>query len=511
MGTPSLVRHNSSVVGSTPSTTLAVGGAVSIGDLILVAFRFGDVGETITISDNVNTGNYTQDALQVLAADGDTIILASKIANASGTPTLTFASSSAVSMAPSVAQWTPGSGNTWQPASQVSAGGNASSTAVNSGSIATSLPNGLLWTGAAFENTTNQAPTAAGTTTLLDIMGGTGHGGGNLVGCNGYQLIASTSTYSGQFTLGTAEEWGAIMAFYPYSSAISLTGQTSTSSEGTVARAVSYALTAQIATFTEGTISASTGSNVSRSLIGQTLTSSEGAFALNIGYVLNDGVPLTGQSATFTEGAPTGAVSYSLAGQTVTSTEGVISVNAGGNVTLTLVGQSVTFAHGTIQASASYVAAGQSITSTEGALSRAIANVFFGQAATFTEGVISRSETGPVTISLTGLQAAFAMGTITVATGIGTLIMPNLIGTNYYEALLTLELAGIYVPGAAYGFTPSTIKVTWQKVNALGGLVTAQSVSPGAAATANMPITLTISAFSVSSSLNTYPDWKQVN
>lgn len=224
----------------------------------------------------------------------------------------------------------------------------------------------------------------------------------------------ATASWTGTDTTTIASQ--AIMAGFKLaaSNTFSLTGNTSTSSEGTVARAVSYSptaqtatfsegvqtrnitygLTGQTATFSEGTISASSGGNVTLSLSGQSVTFSEGTIGLNLGYSLNDGVPLTGQTANFTEGTPTNSVTYGLTGQTVTLTEGTITSQVGGNVTLSLTGQTVTLTEGTITTLSGY-----SLT---------------GQTGTLSEGTIAN---GGLVIALTGQTIQGISGTVTQSGG----------------------------------------------------------------------------------------------
>lgn len=235
----------------------------------------------------------------------------------------------------------------------------------------------------------------------------------------------------------------------------SLTGQTTTSSEGTVSRAVTYGLTGQTATFTEGTITKSTGGNVTLSLTGQTATLTEGTVLAGVGYSLNDGVPLTGQTATFAEGSPSNSVTYgltgqtatfsegtllrasgysvtgqsstftegvilgsgalSLVGQTATFTEGSISVSVGGNVTIALTGQTITSSEGTLLGSSGYSVTGQTSTFTEGLLNYSLLTTLSGQSITAFPGTVTQSggtSLGPAAFFMVGFICN--VGTLTV-------------------------------------------------------------------------------------------------
>lgn len=306
--------------------------------------------------------------------------------------------------------------------------------------IALNRASGVAWGGDTTEATTTSSGLTTGDT--LDLINdGAGHitvkHNGTLVpalsftdgtpltgGLPGFGMFA-TSTTSVKISAWTADD---------VSSGISLTGQTITSSEGTLTRALSqtvtgqtgtltegtpsravsysptaqtatfsegvqtrnitYGLTGQTATFSEGTISASSGGNVTLSLSGQSVTLSEGTIGLNLGYSLNDGVPLTGQTANFTEGTPTNSVTYGLTGQTVTLTEGTITSQVGGNVTLSLTGQTITLTEGLLLGSVSY-----GIT---------------GRTSTFTEGNIGN---GGLVVALTGQTIQGISGTVTQSGG----------------------------------------------------------------------------------------------
>lgn len=292
-------------------------------------------------------------------------------------------------------------------------------------------------------------------------------------------------------------------------STFALTGQSTTSSEGTISRSVTYGLTGQTATFTEGTITASTGGNVTLGLTAQTATFTEGALSLNLTYSLNDGTPLTGQTATFAEGTPLGSVTYGLTaqtatfsegvlarnlaygvtGQTGTLTEGTITPNTGSNVSKGLTGQTATFAEGAltpswsgsagltaqtatftegqINAGAGYAATGQSATFTEGTLGHALGYAVAGLSVAFAEGIISRNQTGPVTIGLTAMQATFALGIITAQSTGSTIrvqaIYDGTYGGQFYEAGDVFDITSTAFSNNAVNYGPNsgTIQLGW--------------------------------------------------
>lgn len=359
-------------------------------------------------------------------------------------------------------------------AAQVQTAPGTGTDAVSSGAWSTATDGDLIY--AATVDTQTGADPGVHGTGFTD--GSVSSGATTIVLRTEFRTQATHGSISGTFTATTGTDIFITAANAVTAGSLTLAGQTGTFTEGAISRAITKALTGQTATFSEGTITASTGGNVTLSLTGQTATFAEGTLGLNIGYTLNDGVPLTGQTAAFTEGTPTGSISYTLGSQsatftegtiaravstalvgqsgtftegtpsaalsyplvaqTATFTEGTISASSGGNVTLSLSGQTSTFSEGTISISGGNVTvsltgqtatftegaiaknlataiAGQSASFTEGAITRSSLFGILGQSASFAEGTITRSQTGPVTISLTGLTATFAEGIIAIS------------------------------------------------------------------------------------------------
>lgn len=337
---------------------------------------------------------------------------------------------------------------------------------LNTGSITNTNANNLnIAIGVCDDNSTtawNNTANSAWTVEFNDGDSATG------TPANVLYLIASGSTGPFSATMNyppaTANVASLILSFLPAGSGPSenLTEQTATFSEGTVARAVTYALTAQTASFTEGIISASTGGNVTLSLTGQTATFSEGALTHSLAYLLDDGVGLGGQVATFSEGTPTESISYALTGQSITSSEGA-PTHA---VTVALTGQTATFTEGTITASA-----GGNVTTS-----------LTGQTATFTEGTITAQFTGDVTRSLTALQAVFAQGTIAVTIP-GGVIVPDVVGLPWLMASQRL---------IEQNLTQTQAPIRTALLNAPPGVVTAQSPPAGTFVSVGTDVTLTV-------------------
>ena len=81
------------------------------------------------------------------------------------------------------------------------------------------------------------------------------------------------------------------------------------------------------------------------------------------------------------------------------------------------------------------------------------------------------------------------------------MLMPNVVGQNYNEAVLTLTDAGVYVAVPSYAFLPEQITVEWAKVGGTGGIVQTQVPVAGANVAASVPITLTVSEFPMSATI----------
>lgn len=159
---------------------------------------------------------------------------------------------------------------------------------------------------------------------------------------------------------------------------VNLTGQSSTSSQGTltVTGAASVTINGQVATSAQGVLSVSTAASVDVTLTGQVITSAQGTLTVIAGAGAN----------------------VLLNGQVVTSAQGSLSVS--GQAALTLTGQSITSGQGTLTAGAQTVVqiTGQSITSAQGAIGIISANV----------------------ITLSGLESLAGQGVITIPGGVWT-------------------------------------------------------------------------------------------
>lgn len=138
---------------------------------------------------------------------------------------------------------------------------------------------------------------------------------------------------------------GGIRVFYSLPSGnitISLTGQSSTFSYGTLVPALSRALSGLSASFSRGTLIPA----LAKTLTGQSATFSGGTLTPVTGITVN----LTGQSFTGSVGSLKAALAVNLLGQSVTASGGTITPSVGGNVSVNLSGISGTFSYGTLTA-----------------------------------------------------------------------------------------------------------------------------------------------------------------
>jgi hypothetical protein len=89
------------------------------------------------------------------------------------------------------------------------------------------------------------------------------------------------------------------------------------------------------------------------------------------------------------------------------------------------------------------------------------------------------------------------------------ILMPNVVGLNYYMALLALQQSGVYVPVSVLDFNATDITVKWQKSTQTPGTVTDQSPAFGMLVGGNSSVTLTIAQFPFGGVIDSPPDWRQ--
>lgn len=207
-----LVQHTAGTYQSGGTSTTGSLTGVANGDMILVAVRFGTTGATFTVSDSVNAGNYSEDKVQTLATDGDTVAIFSKVNTCAGTCNITITASSSASTSIAMAE-VEVSGLASSSYLDQTASANASSTSPNSGNAATTTTaNEFVFSALGLDGANSVTITGAGSTTLLDTA--TNTSSGNKVYADGYQIVSATGAYAGAYSLTVSEEWAALVATY---------------------------------------------------------------------------------------------------------------------------------------------------------------------------------------------------------------------------------------------------------------------------------------------------------
>lgn len=206
---------------------------------------------------------------------------------------------------------------------------------------------------------------------------------------------------------------------------VSLSGQASTASAGTLASTRTVPASGQAATASAGTVSPSR----TVALSGQAVTASAGA------VVQSKTAALSGQAVTASAGTLAQTRTLALSGQAATVSAGTITYAADGNITVALSGAAVTASAGTLApartvatsgtscaASAGTMAPGRSlacggsqITTSAGTLALGIVVPLAGQAAAAGAGTVTYSTAGAVVVALTGQAVEAIAGMMSYA------------------------------------------------------------------------------------------------
>jgi len=238
-----------------------------------------------------------------------------------------------------------------------------------------------------------------------------------------------------------------------------LTGQSSTSTAGTVTPSVTVGLTGQSATFTAGSVGAQIP------LVGRPQVSGPGISPdyrqMFRGRMLSSAAPanvtvgLTGQSSTFSPGSIGPSSSVAITGASISSSVG--SVLAASQIVVT--GQSSTTAAGAIVPSAQRALTGQGSTFSSGAVVPGLQVTLVGQAATFASGTLALGST----VVLTGQSASFTAGNL-VASGGGNVTLALTGQSSSFTA-------GALLPSSAAALTGQAITST------TGGIAPARTLA----------------------------------
>lgn len=184
-----------------------------VGDLIICIGNWSTTGGTYSVTDSVNTGNYVQRQLVQNTVNAYGMFgVYSMVCNASGTPTVSLSATNSPQRL-LIIRYTGFSGTPTFPASDLSSAQAASSTALNSGSFNTSVPNeyAIAW----FNDNGGNLPPATANSPFAARMFGTYQ-------LNSYDTLTdfpSGMTLSTAValvgTLGAADSWSAgVVGFY---------------------------------------------------------------------------------------------------------------------------------------------------------------------------------------------------------------------------------------------------------------------------------------------------------
>lgn len=224
---------------------------------------------------------------------------------------------------------------------------------------------------------------------------------------------------------------GAALAYSAFGGggvSVALTGQSVTSSAGTVAPSTTVALSGQSVTVSAGTLTPSgdiivalTGQSVAASagtltpsttvaLTGQSVTTAAGTLAPSTI------VALSGQSVTTSAGTLAPSTTVALTGQSVTVETGFFAIPGDKSVALT--GSSLTVSPGTLTPSTTVGLTGQSLTVTVGTVTVSTSVALSGQSVTISAGTVTAPQN--VSVALSGQSVTTSAGTVVPSGGSST-------------------------------------------------------------------------------------------
>ena len=221
-----------------------------------------------------------------------------------------------------------------------------------------------------------------------------------------YDRVADAGTYGGSSNFGTAasdEYLSTLLAFEPTSSGteVGLTGSSSTSSAGSLAKSRDKALSGQSATASAGTLTEAR----EQALTGQAASASAGTITETREQAL------TGSAVAASAGTLTETREQALTGQAATASAGTLSAEAGQIVEAALTGSSATASAGSLLETRDKALAGQSVTASAGSLLETRDKALTGSAATTSAGTLTESREQ----ALTGQAVTAASGDLTEA------------------------------------------------------------------------------------------------
>ncbi len=202
-----LQDHANGSAGGGPPPSVAFNTAVSIGDVLIgvVHSESGSSPGTVTVSDNVNSGNYSPLNSYLDSGTSSWIGIFFKVANASGTPTVSVAESNNLFGKMNILRFNGFVGTPTADATMDATGPfTGATTAVSCSPITTNFNIELLITGNV---------RSSGSYTSANITGWTAFDGATF-GSDVYYAVEATSGTTNNFagTLGSAGAWQSVFA-----------------------------------------------------------------------------------------------------------------------------------------------------------------------------------------------------------------------------------------------------------------------------------------------------------
>lgn len=208
----SVVNHGTAIQTASSSSFAFTVPTVTAGNALVIGAFLGNAPATFSGSDNVNTGKpYLVDVTGGLATDGDACAILSLPGQAGGNTTVTLTASIAGGW---FVTWAEVAGLATSSATDKTAAANSTGTAASSGNTATTtVANEFVFSFLGLSGVGGGTTVGAGSTTQLDTLANPGSGHQQIA--DGYQIVSTTGTYAGQYTvsIGT-EEWAVLVATY---------------------------------------------------------------------------------------------------------------------------------------------------------------------------------------------------------------------------------------------------------------------------------------------------------
>jgi hypothetical protein len=397
--------------GSFVSTRSVTTASLSANDLVVVTVTWGDSSMTVTSITAAGGSISANSCGAALAWSGSTKRQASyyHVPSGAGTVALSVTLSGTVDqLSLSYEVFRSDAGGTWAFDKRATATGGYGTTPISTASFSTTGAGVIaLFAGHNYYNTTYTPNFGS------DTYVGRTHNAANTITYNdawwGYRINTAAQTNTTCSTDLPASGFDAYLGLQALSFvftagggggdvSVSLTGQSSTASPGSVKSAIAQAPSGQAVTASAGAIK----SAISVSLTGHAITASAGSLTAAATQALG------GQSATFSQGNVTTGndVTASLTGQSASFSQGTITASAA----QAIAGLAGTFSQGALTAGVAQALSGLAVSGAQGTATPVIAQALSGQQVTLSQGAVSVP--GDVTVSLTGQSVSVRQGSL---------------------------------------------------------------------------------------------------